>query len=129
MHEPNVLKTAFRTHNGHYEYLVMPFGLCNAPSTFQAMMNSIFRNFLQKFILVFFDDILVYSHSEEEHLHHVQIVFEILRTNGLFVKRKKCEYGKGEVEYLGHIISGDGVKVDQNKIRAMSEWPAPPTIT
>lgn len=129
VHEPDISKTAFRTHNGHYEYLVMPFGLCNAPSTFQALMNSIFRGLLRKFVLVFFDDILVYSRSEAEHLRHVQTVLEILHNNRLFVKRKKCDFGKREVEYLGHIISAAGVQVDQNKIRAMVEWPAPTTIT
>lgn len=129
VHESDVVKTAFRTHNGHYEYLVMPFGLCNAPSTFQALMNSIFRGYLCKFVLVFFDDILVYSRSEAEHLGHVRIVLETLRDHGLFAKRKKCEFAKQELEYLGHIISGAGVKVDQSKIQAMTEWLVPTTIT
>lgn len=129
VHDPDIPKTAFRTHNGHYEYLVMPFGLCNAPSTFQSLMNSIFCTHLRKFVLVFFDDILVYSQSLEEHLEHVRLVFEILRTHRLFVKHKKCEFAKQELEYLGHIISGDGVKVDQEKIKSMIEWPAPTSIT
>lgn len=129
VHQPDIPKTAFRTHNGHYEYLVMPFGLCNAPSTFQSLMNSVFRDYLRKFVLVFFDDILVYSSSREEHLKHVQIVLELLQHHKLFVKLKKCEFGKSELEYLGHIISGEGVKVDQNKIKAMTEWPQPTNIT
>ena len=129
VHEPDIPKTAFRTHNGHYEYLVMLFGLCNAPSTFQALMNSIFRRYLRKFVLVFFDDILVYSRTEADHVEHVRIVLQILQDNGLFVKRKKCEFGSRELEYLGHIISGQGVKVDQQKIQAMTDWPAPTTIT
>lgn len=107
----------------------MPFGLCNAPSTFQALMNSIFREYLRKFVLVFFDDILVYSRSWTEHLEHVKVVFEILRQQQLFVKHKKCEFGKDELEYLGHIISGAGVKVDKEKIQAMLDWPRPTTIT
>lgn len=129
VHAPDIPKTAFRTHNGHYEYLVMPFGLCNAPSTFQALMNSIFWEHLRKFVLVFFDDILVYSRTWEEHLEHVQIVMRILQQHQLFVKLKKCEFGKFELEYLGHIISGTGVKVDQGKIQAMLDWPLPTTIT
>ena len=129
VHLPDVPKTAFRTHNGHYEYLVMPFGLCNAPSTFQSLMNSVFRSHLRKFVLVFFDDILVYSSSWEDHLEHVRVVFQILQQHKLFVKFKKCEFGKLELEYLGHFISGEGVKVDQSKIQAMLDWLAPTTIT
>lgn len=129
VHPPDIPKTAFRTHNGHYEYMVMPFGLCNAPSTFQSLMNAVFRPHLRKFVLVFFDDILVYSRSWEDHVEHVRVVLQILAENNLFVKRKKCEFGKTELEYLGHIISGDGVKVDQEKIRAMIDWPPPTTIT
>ncbi|CAA7051508.1 unnamed protein product [Microthlaspi erraticum] len=129
VHPPDIPKTAFRTHNGHYEYLVMPFGLCNAPSTFQSLMNSVFRDHLRKFVLVFFDDILVYSKSRQEHLIHVREVLRLLQQHRLFVKLKKCEFGKQELEYLGHIISGDGVKVDQSKIQAMTAWPSPTTIT
>ena len=129
LHPPDIYKTAFRTHNGHYEYLVMPFGLCNAPSTFQALMNSVFRPFLRKFVLVFFDDILVYSSSWQEHLQHVKTIFELLRQHQLFVKFNKCEFGKHKLEYLGHIISADGVKVDQSKIQAMLDWPRPTTVT
>uniref|UniRef100_A0A0D3C3B2 Reverse transcriptase domain-containing protein n=1 Tax=Brassica oleracea var. oleracea TaxID=109376 RepID=A0A0D3C3B2_BRAOL len=129
VHPTDVHKTAFRTHNGHYEYLVMPFGLCNAPSTFQALMNSVFRDYLRKFVLVFFDDILIFSRSWEEHLDHVKRVFEILHAKQLFVKQKKCAFGQSEVDYLGHLISGDGVKVDNTKIKAMLDWPSPTTIT
>ena len=129
VHAPDIPKTAFRTHNGHFEYLVMPFGLCNAPSTFQAIMNSIFRPYLRKFILVFFDDILVYSPTWELHLNHVRKTLEILKKHSFFVKATKCDFGKQELEYLGHIVTNHGVKVDGKKIEAMIAWPQPTTIT
>ena len=125
----DIPKTAFRTHNGHYEYLVMPFRLCNAPSTFQAIMNSIFRPYLRKFILVFFDDILIYSPTWEQHLEHVQLTLAILRQHQFYVKMSKCAFGKQELEYLGHIITHRGVKVDEKKIEAMVAWPRPSNIT
>ena len=127
---PNdVPKTAFRTHNGHYEYLVMPFGLCNAPSTFQSVMNSIFRSHLRKFILVFFDDILIYSPSWNKHLEHVRQTLTILQHHKFYAKLSKCEFGQIELEYLGHVISDQGVKVDVKKVEAMLAWPKPITIT
>ena len=126
---PDIPKIAFRTHNGHYEYLVMPFGLCNAPSTFQAIMNSIFRPYLRKFILVFFYDILIYSPTWEQHLEHVQLTLVVLRQHQFYVKMSKCAFGKQELEYLGHIITHRGVKVDEKKIEAMVAWPRPSNIT
>ncbi|RVW16004.1 Retrovirus-related Pol polyprotein from transposon 17.6 [Vitis vinifera] len=126
---PDIPKTAFRTHNGHNEYLVMPFGLCNAPSTFQAIMNSIFRPYLQKFIFVFFYDILIYSPTWEQHLEHVQLTLAVLWQHQFYVKMSKCAFGKQELEYLGHIITHRGVKVDEKKIEAMVAWPRPSNIT
>lgn len=128
MHPDDIEKTAFRTHDGHFEFLVMPFGLTNALATFQCLMNDIFRPYLRKFILVFFDDILVYSVSWDLHLKHLRIVFETLEKHTLFVKLSKCAFGKTQVEYLGHIVSKSGVSANPTKLEAIANWPIPTSV-
>lgn len=118
-------KIAFRTHDLHYEFLVMPFRLTNAPTTFQGPKNDVFRPVLRKFVLVFFDDILVYSKSQEEHLIHLKIVLQKLEEQCLFANLAKCEFANSTVAYLGHVISETGLVVDQDKVRAVLEWQTP----
>ena len=125
MHESDIHKIAFRIHQGHYEFLVMPFGLTNAPSTFQSLMNTIFKPYLWHFVLVFFDDIHVYFEDWDNHLVHLQLVFDVLQQNQLYVKLSKCAFGDTKVEYLGHIISKGVVSMDPNKVACMLAWPTP----
>ncbi|XP_042008932.1 uncharacterized protein LOC121757454 [Salvia splendens] len=128
MHEEDVFKTAFRTHDGHFEFLVMPFGLTNAPSTFQATMNAIFQPMLRKFVIVFFDDILIYSPTLADHETHLAAVLTVLQEHSFFVKQSKCYFCSSTVEYLGHIITDGLLKADPNKIEAMTAWPIPRTV-
>lgn len=118
-------KTTFKAHEGYYEFLVMPFGLTNAPTTFQGLMNKTFRPYLRNFILVLFDDILIYIKSWDKHIGHVNKVLQILEDNQFYTKKSKCDFGKRELEYLGHIILGEGVKVDPKKIESILSWPTP----
>jgi hypothetical protein len=125
MHPDDIAKMAFRTHHGHFEFLVMQFSLSNAPATFQALMNDVLSPYLRRFVLVFFDDILIYSSSWAEHLQHVAIIFNELRAHHLHLKRSKCSFGMTSVAYLGHVISAEGVAMDADKVAAVAAWPPP----
>ncbi|XP_052478451.1 uncharacterized protein LOC105775484 [Gossypium raimondii] len=126
--EPDVPKTAFRTRYGHYEFLVMPFGLTNAPAVFMDLMNRIFRPYLDRFVVVFIYDILVYSRDETEHAEHLRIVLQILREKKLYAKFSKCEFWLREVGFLGHIVSAEGIRVDPSKISAIVNWSPPKNV-
>ncbi len=121
-------KTAFLTTGGHYEYLVMPFGLANAPAVFQSFINEIFRDMLNQYVIVYIDDILIYSKSEDEHIKHVQTILSRLQEHQLFVKAEKCEFHVQHTTFLGYHISHHGVEMDNSKIHAVTEWPQPSTI-
>ena len=128
MKEEDISKIALKTHDGHYKFLVMPFGLTNAPSTFQSLMNDVFRPYLRRFTLVFFDDILVFSPTLELHLQHLRSVLELLQQHQLYAKKSKCAFGCSKVEYLRHIIFGQGVSIDPRKIAAMEAWLIPTSL-
>ncbi|KAL0151794.1 hypothetical protein M9458_052945 [Cirrhinus mrigala] len=121
-------KTAFITPTGHYEYLVMPYGLSVSPSVFQTFMNKVFREFLHRFVVVYIDDILIYSRNMAEHRQHVQQVLHKLRQHQLYLKLEKCEFHKSSVQFLGYNINSEGVLMDQGKVNAIQNWPQPDSI-
>jgi hypothetical protein len=123
--EADTHKTAFRTPMGHFEWLVMPFGLCNAPATFQSAMNDVFGDRIGKFVLVYMDDILVFSKSKAEHLAHLKEVLQLLGAHNYYLKRKKCHFMKTEVTFLGHVISDKGLQVDPTKLDVIRKWKRP----
>ncbi|MCO6516861.1 MAG: reverse transcriptase family protein, partial [Snodgrassella sp.] len=126
--DEDIPKTAFRTRYGHYEFLVMSFGLTNAPAAFMDLMNRVFRDYLDKFVIVFIDDILVYSQSESQHEQHLRLVLQRLREHRLYAKFSKCEFWLPQVTFLGHIVSKDGILVDPSKIEAVRNWPRPGNV-
>ncbi|KAA0035443.1 ty3-gypsy retrotransposon protein [Cucumis melo var. makuwa] len=133
-HQPRIRdndipKTAFRSRYGYYEFIVMSFGLTNAPAVFMDLMNRVFKDFLDTFVIVFIDDILVYSKTEVEHEDHLHQVLGTLRANKLYAKFSKCEFWLKKVSFLGHVMFSEGVSVDPAKIEAITSWPRPSTVS
>lgn len=124
----DIRKTALQIHDGQYDFLVMPFGLTNAPSTFESLINNIFKKYLRNFILVFFDDILIYSRCWADHLKHLKITLQTLQDNKLIINLSKCSFAKDQIKYLGHIIAEKGISMDKGKTKAMMGWPQPHNI-
>ncbi|GJW65387.1 putative reverse transcriptase domain-containing protein [Tanacetum coccineum] len=127
-HEDDIPKTAFRTRYGHFEFTVMPFGLTNAPAIVMDFMNRVCRLYLDKFVIVFIDDILIYSKTQEEHVEYLRLVLELLKKEKLYAKFSKCEFWLREVQFLGHVINGNGIHVNPSKIEAVKNWKAPRTL-
>ena len=125
LHKDSIPKTAFRTRYGLFEFTVLPFGLTNAPSTFMSLMNDVFHECLDKFVIIYLDDILIFSPTFEEHLHHLKTVLELLRRHKLYGKQSKCAFCLPSVEYLGHVLSDMGITVESSKIDAIDQWPIP----
>ncbi|GJS70240.1 putative reverse transcriptase domain-containing protein, partial [Tanacetum coccineum] len=129
VHEDDIPKTAFRTRYGHFEFTVMPFGLTNAPAVFMDLMNRVCRPYIDKFMIVFIDDILIYSKTQEEHVEHLRLVLGLLKKEKLYAKFSKCEFWLREVQFLGHVINGNKIHVDPSKIEAVKNWKASRTPT
>ncbi|GJV32083.1 putative reverse transcriptase domain-containing protein [Tanacetum coccineum] len=129
VHEDDIPNTAFRARYGHFEFTVMPFGLTNAPTIFMDLMNRVCRPYLDKFVIVFIDDILIYSKTQEEHVEHLRLVLELLKREKLYAKFSKCEFWLREVQFLRHVINGNEIHVDPSKIEAVKNWKAPRTPT
>ena len=127
--DEDVSKTSFRSRYGHYEFIVLPFGLTNAPAAFMDLMNRVFKPYLDSFIIVFIDDILIYSRSREEHSTHLRLALQVLRQEKLFGKLSKSEFWLDKVVFLGHVISGEGISVDPSKIEAITSWDRPKNVT
>ncbi|GJX80007.1 putative reverse transcriptase domain-containing protein, partial [Tanacetum coccineum] len=127
--EEDIPKTAFRTRYGHYEFQVMSFGLTNAPAVFMDLMNRVCKPYLDKFVIFFIDDILIYSKSEEEHAEHLKLILELLKKEELYAKFSKCEFWLSKVQFLGHVIDSEGIHVDPAKIESIKDWASPKTPT
>ena len=126
--ESSIHKTAFRIRYGHYEFLVMPFGLTNAPAAFMVLMNKTFQPYLDQFVIIFIDDILIFSSSREEHEKYIRVALQVLREKKLYAKFCKCKFWMEEIAFLGHIMSREGVKPDPSKIKGIQEWEPPRNV-
>ncbi|GJT80782.1 putative reverse transcriptase domain-containing protein [Tanacetum coccineum] len=127
--EEDIPKTAFRTRYGHYEFQVMPFGLTNAPAVFMDLMNRVCKPYLDKFVIVFIDDILIYSKNKQEHEEHLKLILELLKKEELYAKFSKCEFWIPKVQFLGHVIDSEGIHVDPAKIESIKDWASPKSPT
>ncbi|GKF91997.1 putative reverse transcriptase domain-containing protein, partial [Tanacetum coccineum] len=127
VHEEDIPKTAFRTCYGYYEFQVMPFGLTNASAVFMDLMNRVCKRYLDKFVIVFIDDILIYSKSKQGHEEHLKLILELLRKEELYAKFSKCEFWIPKVQFLGHVIDNEGIHVDPAKIESVKDWASPKT--
>ncbi|GJU45444.1 putative reverse transcriptase domain-containing protein [Tanacetum coccineum] len=127
--EKDISKTAFRTRYGHYEFQVMPFGLTNAPAVFMDLMNQVCKPYLDKFVIVFIDDILIYSKNKQEHEEHLKLILELLKKEELYAKFSKCEFWIPKVQFLGHVIDSEGIHVDPAKIESIKDWTSPKSPT
>src|SRR6185437_15276647 len=114
---------------GHFQFLVMPFGLCNAPATFMQLMQEVFRECLDRFVIVYLDDILIYSKTPEERAEHLETVLALLRKHQLYAKLSKCQFYQQRIKFLGHTVTTDGISVDEDKVKAIQEWPVPQNVS
>jgi hypothetical protein len=127
--EGDTWKTTFKTKQSLFEWMVIPFGLCNAPATFMRVMNDVLRRFLDDCVIVFLDDIFIFNNSHEEHVMHVKQVLDVLKKEFCFLKIFKCEFGKTSLVYLGHIVGGEELKNDPSKVKVILDWPKPNNVT
>ncbi|GKD35722.1 putative reverse transcriptase domain-containing protein [Tanacetum coccineum] len=129
VHEEDILKTAFMTRYGHYEFQVMPFGLTNAPTVSMDLMNQVCKMYMDKFVIIFIDEILIYSKNKEEHEEHLKLIFEFHKKEELYAKFSKCDFWLSKVQFLGHVIDSEGIHVDPAKFKSIKDWASPKNPT